>query len=98
MAGRKQAGNNPILTGNSYTTETRTSSDCSGQYSFLIYFQIGSFTKVVLIICLVTVRVIPYKSAEKNMTIFLKDFLPKKSKVFDILVIKTFLKLNFGYF
>ena len=36
------------------------------------------------------IGVIPYKSTEKNMTIFLKDFLPKKSKVFDILVIKTF--------
>ena len=32
------------------------------------------------------------------MTIFLKDFLPKKSKGFDILVIKTFFKQNFGYF
>ena len=37
-----------------------------------------------------SIRVIPYKSTEKNMTIFLKHFLPKKSKVFDILVIETF--------
>ena len=29
---------------------------------------------------------------------FFFGFWPKKSKVFDISVIKTFLKLNFGYF
>ena len=33
--------------------------------------------------------VIPYKSTEKNMTIFFLNFWPKKSKVFDILVIKN---------
>ena len=39
--------------------------------------------------------VIPYESTEKNMTIFCLDFWPKKSKVFDILVIKTFFKTKF---
>ena len=39
---------------NSDTTEIRTSSDCSGQYSYLIHFQMASFTKVVILICLVT--------------------------------------------
>ena len=34
--------------------------------------------------------VIPYESTKKNMTIFFLDFGPKKSKVFDILLIKTF--------
>ena len=34
--------------------ETRTSSDYSGQYSYLTHFQIASFNKMVLIICLVT--------------------------------------------
>ena len=41
---------------------------------------------------------ISYKSTEKNMTIFFLDFWPKKSKVFDILVLKTFFKQFFGYF
>ena len=50
MTGRKQSDK----TRNSDTTETRTSSDCSGQYSYLIHFQIASFTKVVRKICLVT--------------------------------------------
>ena len=35
-------------------------------------------------------RVIPYKSTEKNVTTFFWDFWPKKSKVFDILVVTTF--------
>ena len=42
--------------------------------------------------------VIPYKSTEKNVTTFFLDFWPKKSKVFDVLVVKTFFKQNFGYF
>ena len=43
--------------------------------------------------------VIPYKSTEKNITISFLDFWPKKSKVFDILVIKkTFLKTKFWFF
>ena len=50
MTGRKKADK----TSNSNTKETWTSSDCSGQYSYLIHFQISLFTKVVLTICLVT--------------------------------------------
>ena len=43
--------------------------------------------------------VIPYKITEKNMTIFFLVFWPKKSKVYDILVIKkTFFKQCFCYF
>ena len=42
--------------------------------------------------------VIPYKSTEKNVTTFFLDFWPKKSKSFDILVVKTIFKQNFGYF
>ena len=42
---------------------------------------------------------IPFKGTKKNMTIFLLYFLPKKSKIFDILVIKTFFfSQTFGYF
>ena len=37
--------------------------------------------------------VIPYKSTEISL-----DFWPKKSEVFDIIVIKTFFKQNSGYF
>ena len=32
------------------------------------------------------------------MTTFFLDFWPKKSKVFDILAVKTFFKQNVGYF
>ena len=49
MTGRKESD----TTRKSDTTETRTSSDCSGQYS-LIHFQITLFTKVILMICLIT--------------------------------------------
>ena len=37
------------------------------------------------------VWVIPYKSTKKNKNIFFGDLWPKNTKVFDILVIKTFL-------
>ena len=39
----------------------------------------------------------PYKSIKKNMTFFFFEFLTKKSKVFDMLVIKTF-KEFFSFF
>ena len=43
--------------------------------------------------------VIPYKSTEKNTTIFFWIFDPESQKVFDILVIKNVCFLqNFGYF
>ena len=43
-------------------------------------------------------RVIPYKSTEKNMTIFFLDYWPKKSIVVDILVVKTFFFFNLSQF
>ena len=42
--------------------------------------------------------VIPYEITEKNVTIFFLFFLPKKSKVYDILVIKNVFSIFFCYF
>ena len=64
LTGRKQSDK----TRNSDTPETRTSSDCSGQYSYLIHFQIALFTKVVIIICLVT-EIIAWKQKLKNQMV-----------------------------
>ena len=47
------------------TKETRTSSDCSGQYNYLIQFQKALFTKVIPMICLVT-EMIDWKQKLRN--------------------------------
>ena len=50
------------------TTETWMSSDCSGQYSYLMHFQMTSFTKVVLIIYLVT-DIVDWEQMLKNQRV-----------------------------